>query len=194
MYLDVHSIPHPPGVSKSKETQVSDTVEPIDLMECDAAELLDAARRHGVHHFLPPVASLRFPAGRLMVWNCRNPEGQRIVEAMRARRAELASWIAAHRPALPVIPDEELRYRRDVLHEPDDDLPVSEMSAGMLRAYIVCVVHEELEHKGAAAEWERDIAARDAMLTKRAPAHAVAPPARHQTRRRSVVPSDRVRF
>lgn len=99
--------------------------------------LLEAARKHGVHYHLSPVASTEYPNGELKVWSSRTPEGQKIVEVMRNHRAEVAAFLAAHRPALMIVPPEEEAYRHEV--HPEEDLRVSELSVSELKAICATV-------------------------------------------------------
>lgn len=98
--------------------------------------LLEAARKHGVNYHLSPVATPEFPDGRLLIWNARMPEAQRIVDVMRNHRAEVAAFLAAHRPVLMVVPTEEEAYRHAV--HPEEDIPVSELSVSELKALVAC--------------------------------------------------------
>ena len=95
--------------------------------------LIEAARKHGVNYHLSPVASTEYPNGQLKIWNSRTPEGQKIVEVMRNHRAEVAAFLAAHRPALMVVPAEE-EYRHAI--HPDEDIPVSELTVSDLKALV----------------------------------------------------------
>lgn len=122
----------------------------------EVVALVQAANQAGVHYHLPPLSTAHNPMGRLMVWNHRDPDGQRIVEAMRVRRAEVAAFLRAHRPPPLTVSVAEMRFRRDVLHEPDDDLPLSEVPMLALRAIIAGFVLETLNAEQAAAEWRRE--------------------------------------
>jgi len=117
--------------------------------------LLQEAAQHGVHYFLPPTASAHYPDGRLMIWNHRDPEGQRIVDEMRARRDEVTAFLREHRPVPLVISKAEEQYRRNVLYEPDDDLPLSELPFSTMRAIISQIVHDVLDAERASAAWEQ---------------------------------------
>lgn len=126
--------------------------EPMDVMTCPVITLIQEANRLGVHYFLPPCKSTHHPTGRLMVWNHRSPEGQRIVEAMRARREEVATHIQEHRPKPLTVSAAEERYRRDVLNEPDADLPVGEMTWGTLASLVRSEVHTTIDERLAPIE------------------------------------------
>ncbi len=114
------------------------------------AELLSLARQQGVNFFLAPSES-----ASLMVWNSRDPEAQAVVLAMRERRAELAAFLRSRRPSPLVIDPAEERFRREILHDPDDDLLLSEMPVSVLRAMVSRIVYDILNGESAADELER---------------------------------------
>ncbi len=159
------------------------TDETIDYFTCDMVALIEHANRAGVHYLLPPITGTHRPE-RLMVRNHRDPEGQRIVEAIRARRDDVTAFLRANRPApLTISPDEE-RYRREVLHE--EDIPISDLTLPMLKAMIIRVALEVRDAERSAEEWEANVASRDA-----APAPVQERTPRRAQRRREAQ-SDRV--
>jgi hypothetical protein len=160
----------------------------MDLINCSVTALVEAANRHGVHYFLPANPSAHNPTGRLMIWNHRDPARQRIVDAMRERRDEVSAFLRAHRPPPLVVPVAEVIYRRDVLHELDDDLPLAELPASALRAYIIGIVHDTLAAERSTAEWEREHAAVDV------PNVASRKPAVRKPRNRPSTEAERVVF
>jgi hypothetical protein len=150
--------------------------------------LVNEANRAGVHYHLPTGVSAHNPTGRLMVWNHRDLVGQRLADAMRDRRDEVSAFLRAHRPPPLVVPVAEVIYRRDVLHELDDDLPLAELPVSALRAYVIGIVFDVLAAERSAAEWEREHAAVDV------PNVASRKPAVRKPRNRPSTEAERVVF
>ncbi len=114
--------------------------EPADLARLAPADLVTVARRRGVHFHLPPHATPHNPSGRLMIWNSRTPEGLCVVEAMRARRGEIAAWLRDHTLPPVVFSTDERRFRTEILMEPDSDIPIAELPWSVM----ACLIHTEV--------------------------------------------------
>jgi hypothetical protein len=123
------------------------------LMTMALADLVQLAHAHGVRFFLSSVISASYPIRRLMIWNQRDPDRQRIVVAMRCRRDEITAYLSAHRPAPVTVDPAEDQYRRDVRGELD--IPVSELPLPALLSIVRDEVHRTVHRELAAARTEQ---------------------------------------
>ncbi|MGI8857268.1 MAG: hypothetical protein ACR2JW_16110 [Thermomicrobiales bacterium] len=131
----------------------------VDLTTLPIAELAEIAHAHRVPFHLSTADPLQ-----VIVRPHRDPAMQPLVTAMHARREELAAFLIRHRPPRPATSEREIRYRRDVLLEPD--ILLSDVAWPELAAMVISLVLGTLEAERAAAEWERGTIGRDAVPTR----------------------------
>jgi hypothetical protein len=146
-----------------------------DLTNCPVPHLLAAARQHNVRfHLWANATTQPGKAGRLDIWSSRDPCVQPLVEAMRARREEIAFYLRKSRPPVRIAEAEE-RYRREVLCEPD--VSAADLHWPTLAAMVIAVAVEAVDAHLANLAWERSTRGRDDEPPPSRPSPAPPPPA-----------------
>ncbi len=117
-------------------------------------QLLDTARRHGIHWYV-----IHGVPNGFFVWGDDEATSNPIVTALRDRRDELIAMVSANRPAsLPVSAAEE-RFRADVLNEPN--MLTGEIPWPVLKVTIGEMIFDALAIERMTIERERENSARD---------------------------------